>query len=119
MRVFSVLLCVIAAAACNKATTETEAAATRTVIVEEAAFVPNNVVVRQGGIVRFTFQGTAHSVIFTEQPGRPENIEPPVANTTEERVFLAEGTYSYTCAEHRSTMNGTVTVERFTPAGGP
>ena len=111
MRAFSaVLLVLFAAVGCNEAVTEAAPAALREVTVEANAFTPQSVVIRQGGTVRFTFQSTAHSIIFTEQEGRPENVEVPVANTTEERVFNTLGTFSYTCADHRTTMNGTVTV---------
>ena len=110
MRALAAVLLLVTAAACNEAVTEAPPAALREVTVEANAFTPQSVVIRQGGTVRFTFQGTAHSVIFTEQEGRPENIEVPVANTTEERVFNSLGTYSYTCADHRTTMSGTVTV---------
>ncbi len=110
MRALSAVLLALAVAACNEAVTEAPPAALREVTVEANAFTPQSVVIRTGGTVRFTFQGTAHSVIFTEQPGRPENVEVPVSNTTEERVFDTAGTYSYTCADHRTTMNGTVTV---------
>ena len=116
MRVFSTVLVVLAAAGCNKAVTETEAAALRVVTVEASSFTPNDVTIREDGTVRFSFQGTAHNVIFTEQAGRPENIETILANTTEERVFPEAGTYSYTCGEHRN-MTGTVTVVPVTQGG--
>ena len=115
MRVLAATLLVLfTAVGCNEAVTEAAPAALREVTVEPNAFTPQSVVIRLGGTVRFTFQGTAHSIIFTEQPGRPENVEVPVANTTEERVFDTAGTFSYTCADHRTTMNGTVTVRAVT-----
>ncbi len=109
MRVLFRALIVLVAAGCNKAVTETEAAALRVVTVEANAFSPNDVTIREGGTVRFSFQGTAHNIIFTEQPGRPENIETLLANTVEERDFPVAGTFSYTCGDHRN-MTGTVTV---------
>ena len=109
MRVLSVVLFSFGLAGCNKAVTDPAPAALREVTVEANQFTPNNVTIRQGGTVRFTFLGTAHNVIFTEQAGRPENIQIAVANTTEERVFLTADTYSYTCSDHPN-MNGTVTV---------
>ena len=114
MRVFFTALVVLTAAGCNKAVTETEAAALRVVTVEANGFTPPEVTIREGGTVRFSFQGTAHNIIFTEQPGRPENIETLLANTTEERVFPEAGTFSYTCSDHRS-MIGTVTVAPAVP----
>src|SRR5688500_14573834 len=99
MRVFSVALVLVAGLGCNDAITAAPAAALREVTVEAASFTPNNVTIRQGGTVRFLFLGTPHNIIFTEQPGRPENIQTPVANTTEERVFETADTYSYTCSE--------------------
>jgi len=119
MRVYPLLFLACAAVACNKATTGTDAAATETVTAGETTFVPNNVVIREGGVVRFTFGGTAHSVIFTEQSGRPENIEVAVANTTEERTFPVVGTYSYACADHSGSMAGTVTVRPVTSPPPP
>jgi plastocyanin len=110
MRVLFTALVVLTATACNKAVTETEAAALRVVTVEATTFTPSEVTIREGGTVRFSFQGTAHNIIFTEQPGRPENIETVLANTTEERVFPEPGTFSYTCGEHRN-MTGTITVD--------
>ena len=118
MRALSAVLVLVLSAGCNEAVTEAPAAALREVTVEQNAFTPQNVVIRQGGTVRFVFQGTPHSVIFTEQQGRPENVEVPVANTTEERVFNTLGTFSYTCADHRTTMNGTVTVREATATQG-
>ena len=113
MRVSSVLILALSTAACNKEITAAPPAALREVTVEATQFTPNNVTIREGGTVRFSFLGTAHNVIFTEQAGRPENIEVPIANITLDRVFGEEGTYAYTCSEHQ-TMTGTVTVRAVT-----
>ena len=104
------LVILLSAVGCNEAVTEVEPAQEAEVTVEATAFTPPTVVIRPGGTVRFLFQGTAHSVVFTEKEGRPENVEVPVANTIEVRVFPVIGTFPYTCAEHRTTMEGTVTV---------
>ena len=109
MRVFSVVLLALVAVGCNKDITAAPPAALREVTVEATQFTPNNVTIRQGGTVRFQFLGTAHNVVFTEQAGRPENIEVAIANITLDRVFGVEGTYAYTCTEHQA-MTGTVTV---------
>ena len=111
------LLIFPAVAGCNDAPTEGPPPERARVVVEANNFTPQTVRVRQGGVVEFTFLGTAHSVIFTEQPGRPDNIETPLANTTEERVFGTIDTYSYRCAEH-TNMTGTVVVDAFTPTDG-
>jgi len=110
MRVFSVCLLALAVAACNKDITAAPPAALREVTVEPTQFTPNNVTIREGGTVRFSFLGTAHNVVFTEQPGRPDNIEVAIANITLDRIFAVEGTYEYTCTEHQS-MTGLVTVK--------
>ena len=109
MRALSAALLLFALLGCNDAITEAPPAALREVTVEANQFTPQSVVIRQGGTVRFTFQSTPHSIIFTEQEGRPENVEVPVANTTEERVFNTVATFTYTCADHRN-MVGSVTV---------
>ena len=109
MRLSFVLLLGFFALGCNKEITAAPPAALREVTVEATQFTPNNVTIREGGTVRFSFLGTAHNVIFTEQPNRPENIEVAIANITLDRVFAVEGTYAYTCSEHQS-MTGTVTV---------
>ena len=114
MRVLAAGLLLFAVGGCNKAVTEAPPAALREVTVEANAFTPQSVVIREGGTVRFTFQSTPHSIIFTEQEGRPENVEVPLANTTESRVFAMAGTYTYTCADHRN-MVGTVTVREMSP----
>ena len=112
MRSFFVVLLFLFAS-CNKEITAAPPAAERQVTEEAADFTPNSVTIREGGKVRFVFGGTAHSIIFTEQPGRPENIEVPVSNTTEERVFPVEGSFNFYCNDHRN-MTGTVIVEAIT-----
>lgn len=121
MRVIPGLLCLVAATACNKATTEAEDQLTGSVVADASTFQPGNVVIRAGGTVEFTFGSTAHDVTFTEQPGRPENIV-RVGNTIETRIFPTAGTYSYKCsltADH-GVMEGIVTVRPLTsPAPAP
>jgi plastocyanin len=117
MRVSFVLLLFLAVA-CNKEVATAPPAAERQVAVQQSNFTPNNVLIREGGTVRFVFEGTAHSVIFEQVPGRPENIE-TIANTVEERVFALEGNYPFWCRDHQN-MTGEVRVERVeeTPEGG-
>ncbi len=116
MRVIYGLLFLAAAAACNKATTEADDPLTGSVIADASTFQPGNVVIQEGGTVEFTFGSTAHEVIFTEQPGRPVNIEPAVDNRIEKRTFATAGTYSYKCSlTNHGVMEGTVTVRPSTP----
>src|SRR5215208_248674 len=73
-------------------------------------FEPANVAVTQGEKVTWVNVSGLHNVRFDdglfEQPSAPAN--PP---WTVERTFTTPGTFTYLCAQHNTTMFGSVTVQ--------
>ena len=117
MRAVFVSLVLFTTLSCNDATTEPVAPARNRILTEAATFTPPSASVRVGGTIEFAFGGVAHNVIFEEVPGRPENIEALLANTVEERVFTAAGTYTYSCkGSDHGVMNGQIVVVPLAPA---
>jgi plastocyanin len=72
-------------------------------------FSPADIVLKQGGTVRFIFPAMDHNVIFTAgQAGAPANIN-ILSNQTVSRTFNTVGVYKYDCTLHNG-MVGTVVV---------
>jgi plastocyanin len=76
----------------------------------DQTFNPRTVTVRQGGTVEWDFGSLAHTVLFEQVQGRPEDIFEPSANKTDSRCFGTAGTFQYQCGIHDG-MDGTVIVE--------
>lgn len=113
MRVFSTAFVLAVSLGCNDAAVDTAPPPLREeVTAGQTVFSPNNVRIRAGGTVQFNFTPTAHSVIFTQLAGSPENIQSLTANTIEERTFEVAGTFPYQCGDQsHAAMTGTITVE--------
>ncbi len=114
MRFLSVLLVSSIAVGCNDAATEVEVeveAPLANVVqaTPESRFTPSTALVRVGGTITWNFGALAHSVIFQTATGRPENIQQPVANSTETRTFTTAGLFRYECGVH-PTMVGEIDV---------
>jgi plastocyanin/predicted small lipoprotein YifL len=79
------------------------------VVMPGLTFSPAQVVVRQGGTVRFVFPALAHNVIWDPRlAGSPQDIG-VLSNTVVPRTFLAVGVFKYTCTLHPG-MDGEVIV---------
>jgi len=73
-------------------------------------FTPGSLTVAVGQTVTFSFGSLAHNVFFAAQAGAPANIEGLNSNTTVDRQFNTQGTFTYTCHIHPQ-MHGTVVVQ--------
>lgn len=73
-------------------------------------FTPQQVDIKAGGTVTWTFQSLAHNVTFNApQPaGTPANI-PTQSNSSDQRQFTQAGTFAYHCTIHPG-MTGSVVV---------
>ncbi|MGV3711308.1 MAG: Ig-like domain-containing protein [Gemmatimonas sp.] len=72
-------------------------------------FSPADIILKQGGTVRFIFPAMDHNVIFTAgQAGAPANIG-ILSNQTVSRTFNTVGVFKYDCTLHNG-MVGTVVV---------
>ncbi|MGQ0538257.1 MAG: Ig-like domain-containing protein [Gemmatimonadaceae bacterium] len=71
-------------------------------------FVPFQVIIPQGGTVRWEFPQRAHNVIFDRIAGAPQDIQ-ATANAAVSRTFAGAGLFPYDCTLHPG-MAGEVLV---------
>jgi len=112
VRLISFALTAASLAACGSST-EPSSSPTLTATVNATpslAFTPNQISLKKGGTVTFSFGSIAHNVFFDNDPaGAPTNIDGNNSNTSATRTFTTEGVYVYNCHIHPG-MRGTVTV---------
>ncbi len=71
-------------------------------------YIPNNIDVAQGGVLRFVFTAVPHDVRFNGAANAPQDIL-ATSNVVVTRTFPAKGTFAFLCTLH-ANMTGKVVV---------
>lgn len=93
-------------------------AATVTVEVRNNQYVPQNVTIRPGDVIRFQWIAGTHPTMSDSSPAAWATFTPSAAAPTFDVPFSAVGTYNYHCTAHGAPgvgMWGTITVSVATP----